>query len=118
MRGLIMLFLGIEILSIPIYVLAGSKRESLASNEAALKYFITGAFASAILLFGTALIYGATGTFDITKIVSSESKNASLFFPGLLMIPPLRLFINYSVTLLLRFITTGHLYFQLLRHLL
>ena len=66
--NLLMLFIGIEILSIPLYVLAGSNKESLASNEAALKYFLMGAFASAILLFGIALIYGASGTFDISVL--------------------------------------------------
>lgn len=66
--NLVMLFIGIEILSIPLYVLAGSNKDSLSSNEAALKYFLMGAFASAILLFGIALIYGATGSFDISTI--------------------------------------------------
>ncbi|HQW11470.1 MAG TPA: NADH-quinone oxidoreductase subunit N [Saprospiraceae bacterium] len=63
-----MLFLGLEIMSIPLYVLAGSKRDSLGSNEAALKYFLMGAFATGFLLLGIALLYGATGTFDIEKM--------------------------------------------------
>jgi len=66
--NMVMLFLGIEILSIPLYVLAGSKKDNLASNESALKYFLMGAFASAILLFGIALLYGVFGTFDISMI--------------------------------------------------
>lgn len=57
----ITLFLGIEILSIPIYVLASSRKDSEASQEAGLKYFLLGAFASALLLFGMALIYAGTG---------------------------------------------------------
>ncbi len=61
---LIAVFLGIELLSIPIYVLAGFDRRKLRSNEAALKYFLVGSFASAILLYGMALLYGATGTTD------------------------------------------------------
>lgn len=58
---LVMLFLGLEIMSIPIYVLAGFDRRKLRSNESALKYFLIGSFASAVLLYGMALLYGATG---------------------------------------------------------
>lgn len=65
---LIMVFLGIELMSIPIYVLAGFQRRNLPSNESALKYFLVGAFASAILLYGMALIYGVTGATDYAKI--------------------------------------------------
>lgn len=67
-QNMVMLFLGIEILSIPLYVLAGSRRDDLASNEASLKYFLMGAFATGILLLGMALLYGATGTFDIVAM--------------------------------------------------
>lgn len=63
-----MFFLGIEVLSISLYVLAASNRLSLKSNEAGMKYFLMGAFASGIILFGIALIYGATGSFDIQTI--------------------------------------------------
>jgi NADH-quinone oxidoreductase subunit N len=66
--NMVMLFLGIEILSIPMYVLAGSNKDSLASNEASLKYFLMGAFATGFLLFGITMIYGATGTFDLRSI--------------------------------------------------
>ncbi len=69
--NLTMLFLGVEILSIPLYVLAGSRRDSLGSNEAALKYFLMGCFATGILLFGVALVFGATGSFDLQKIAAS-----------------------------------------------
>jgi NADH-quinone oxidoreductase subunit N len=58
---LITLFLGLEIMSIPIYVLAGFDRRRLRSNESALKYYLVGSFASALLLYGMALLYGATG---------------------------------------------------------
>jgi len=67
-QNMVMLFLGIEILSIPLYVLAGSKRDDLASNEASLKYFLMGAFATGILLMGMALLYGATGTFNVVEM--------------------------------------------------
>lgn len=69
--NLVMLFLGIEILSIPLYVLAGSRRDDLSSNEAALKYFLMGSFATGFLLFGMALIYGATATFELNNIAAA-----------------------------------------------
>lgn len=63
-----MFFIGIEILSVSAYVLAGSNRSDIRSAEAALKYFIPGAFSTGFLLFGIALIYGATGSFNLSKI--------------------------------------------------
>jgi NADH-quinone oxidoreductase subunit N len=84
-----MLFLGIEILSIPLYVLAGSKRDELASNEAALKYFLMGAFATGILLFGMALVYGATASFDLATIASAIQDgrhSAGMLNTGILLI--------------------------------
>jgi NADH-quinone oxidoreductase subunit N len=66
--NVLVLFLGIETLSIPLYVLAGSDKKNLRSNEAALKYFLMGSFATGILLFGIALLYGATGTFDLQQL--------------------------------------------------
>jgi hypothetical protein len=63
-----MLFLGIETLSISLYVMAGSRRFEVKSNEAGFKYFLMGSFASAFLLFGIALIFGVTGTFSIDGI--------------------------------------------------
>ena len=69
-NNMVMLFLGIEILSISMYILAGSNKKSLASNEAAFKYFLMGSFATGFLLFGIALIYGATGSFDIDVIAT------------------------------------------------
>ncbi len=75
------LFLGIEILSIPLYVLAASKKNDMKSNEAGFKYLIMGSLASAFLLFGIALIYGATGTFDIMLMRSKISAgNLPMFF--------------------------------------
>jgi NADH-quinone oxidoreductase subunit N len=87
--NLVMLFLGIEILSIPLYVLAGSRRADLASNEAALKYFLMGAFATGFLLFGIALIYGASGTFDlagITAYVQQGKDIPDFFYVGIVML--------------------------------
>ncbi len=65
---LIAVFLGIELMSIPIYVLSGFDRRRLRSNESALKYFLVGSFASAILLYGMALLYGATGHTDFAGL--------------------------------------------------
>lgn len=83
------LFMGIEIMSIPLYVLAASKKSNINSNEAGFKYLIMGSFASAFLLFGIALIYGATGTFDINEIrtyISSQQGNIpSFFYAGVVM---------------------------------
>lgn len=62
------LFIGIEVLSISLYVLAASNRKSLASNESGLKYFLMGSFMTGFLLLGITLIYGVTGTFDIQQI--------------------------------------------------
>ncbi|WP_029903893.1 NADH-quinone oxidoreductase subunit N [Prevotella sp. 10(H)] len=63
-----MFFIGLEVLSIAAYVLAASEPKNLKSNEAGMKYFIMGAFASSFVLFGIALIYGATGSFDIVEV--------------------------------------------------
>jgi NADH-quinone oxidoreductase subunit N len=67
------LFLGIEILSVASYILAGSKRGNLLSNEAGLKYFLMGSFSTGFLLMGIALIYGITGTFNIEQIAGKLS---------------------------------------------
>jgi NADH-quinone oxidoreductase subunit N len=80
--NLVMLFLGIEILSIPLYVLAGSRRDDLASNEAALKYFLMGAFATGILLFGMTLVYGSTATFDTVGIAQAIERGIAA--PGMM----------------------------------
>ncbi len=74
---LVVIFLGLEIMSIPLYVLAGFARRSLESNEAGIKYFIMGAFASAFLLMGIAFIFGASETTDLRRIVADFSFNLS-----------------------------------------
>ncbi|MCX6295088.1 MAG: NADH-quinone oxidoreductase subunit N [Bacteroidetes bacterium] len=83
-----MLFLGIEILSIPMYILAGSNKTDISSNEAAFKYLIMGAFATGFLLFGIALIYGATGSFDLSGIAAAVTNGraiSSIFYVGVLL---------------------------------
>ena len=77
-----MYFLGIEVLSIALYILASSNRLSIKSNEAGLKYFLMGSFASGIILFGICLIYGAMGSFDVTEISElSRSAELPVWFP-------------------------------------
>ncbi|MBL0328025.1 MAG: NADH-quinone oxidoreductase subunit N [Bacteroidetes bacterium] len=87
-KNMSMLFLGIEILSIPMYILAGSNKTDVSSNESAFKYLIMGAFATGFLLFGIALIYGATGSFDLTEIanaVSTGTVSMAIFAVGVLL---------------------------------
>ncbi len=89
-KNMTTLFLGIEIMSIPLYVLAASKKKDVKSNEAGFKYLIMGSFASGFLLFGIALIYGATGSFDLmdirAKISSYESGSVPVFLnAGIIM---------------------------------
>ena len=80
--NLAMFFLGIEVLSIALYILAASDRLSLKSNEAGMKYFLMGSFASGIILFGICLIYGAMGSFDVTEISElSQSAELPVWFP-------------------------------------
>ena len=71
-NNLLMLFLGIEILSIPLYILTGSDKRNLKSNEASLKYFLMGAFSTGLMLMGIALMYGGTGTFSL-DVVRNET---------------------------------------------
>lgn len=88
--NLVMLFIGIEILSISLYILAGSKKTSLKSNEAALKYFLMGAFATGFLLFGIVLLYGAAGTFNLlglsTYVLTNIHQLPAIFNLGVLLI--------------------------------
>ena len=82
-NDLVVIFLGLETLSIATYVMAGLRRGDLKSNESAMKYFILGSFASAFLLYGMALIYGATGSTNLTEIAD---KIVNPNFPALLLI--------------------------------
>ena len=88
---LMTIFLGLEVLSVALYVLAGFNRENLKSNEAGLKYFLLGAFSTGFLLYGMALTYGATGSTKIANIASYVSQNGAvtanpLFLVGMLLI--------------------------------
>lgn len=83
-----MLFIGLEILSISLYILAGSDKSNTRSNESALKYFMMGAFATGFLLFGIALIYGVTGAFNLKQIAVFVQSNVNtlptMFYAGVL----------------------------------
>jgi len=89
-HNLAMLFIGIEIMSVALYILAGIRKKDFASNEAALKYFLMGAFSTGFLLFGVALLYGASGSFDLAEIkdyvVSNPQAVSPLFYGGILLL--------------------------------
>jgi NADH-quinone oxidoreductase subunit N len=74
---LIVIFLGLETMSMAVYVLAGIRRQSVKANEAALKYFLLGAFASGFFLYGVALVYGATGTVKLGEVAIYISTHLS-----------------------------------------
>lgn len=84
---LLLLFLGIEILSIPLYILTGSHKRNLKGNEAALKYFLMGAFSTGILLMGIALIYGGntSGSFYINDIHLGDAGMPVLIMAGMVL---------------------------------
>ena len=84
-RNLVMIFIALEIFSLSLYVLSGFFRSSLIGNEASLKYFLLGSFASGFLLFGIALIYGSTGSTDLFEIIRfyELSSQKLVFFLGL-----------------------------------
>ena len=85
---LMVLFVGLEVLSMPLYVLVGLKRGQAESNEAGLKYFLLGAFASAFLLYGIALTYGAGGSTALSAVAAGLAADSS---PGLLALAGLGL---------------------------
>ena len=85
-----MLFVGIEIMSVALYILVGIRKQDVLSNEASLKYFIMGAFSTGFLLFGIALLYGSVGSFDLavlSSFVLDYSGNIPpMFYMGVLLI--------------------------------
>lgn len=88
--NLAMLFLGIEVLSISLYVLAGSNFQNIFSNEASFKYFLMGSFATGFLLFGIALIYGATASFELqviaARVADGTPRTTQWLYAGILML--------------------------------
>lgn len=90
--NLTMLFIGIEIMSVSLYILAGIKKSDFSSNEAALKYFLMGAFSTGFLLLGITLIYGSTGSFSLEAISNwvldhpHANDITPMFYTGVLLI--------------------------------
>jgi NADH-quinone oxidoreductase subunit N len=87
-NSLLTLFLGIEIMSIPLYILTGSDKRNLKSNEAALKYFLMGAFSTGIMLMGIAFVYGgnSSGSFFLDNINLGEGKMPVMIAVGLVFL--------------------------------
>jgi len=85
---LLLLFLGIEIISIPLYILTGADKRNLKSNEASLKYFLMGAFSTGLMLLGIAFLYGASqnGSFFIDELAIGRAGLSPLFIAGLLLL--------------------------------
>ncbi len=87
--NLIMIYLAVELVSIPSYILAGMLKSDKESNEASLKYVIFGSFASGLMLFGLSIIYGITGTTDISNVsaaLSSIEYPLTIYFPLVLIL--------------------------------
>lgn len=82
-KSLLILFLGIEIISIPLYILTGSDKKNLKGNEAALKYFLLGSFSTGLMLMGIALVYGARGTFSTLANPAITPMNMNLLIAGM-----------------------------------
>lgn len=83
---LLMLFLGIEIMSIPLYILTGTDKRNLKSNEASLKYFLMGSFSTGLMLMGITLIYGAKGSFGLDVIRLGTGELTPMISAGLLLL--------------------------------
>lgn len=83
-NNFVTIYVGLELLSLSLYALVAMNRDSLASTEAAMKYFVLGALASGMLLYGMSMIYGATGTLEITELAevlyNGESNRTVLIF--------------------------------------
>ena len=92
---LIMFFVGLEILSVAMYVLTGSDKRNLRSNEAALKYFLMGSFATGILLFGITLVYGATRSFYLANIAVAIANTPPESTPVFLSIGVLLILVGF-----------------------
>jgi NADH-quinone oxidoreductase subunit N len=85
-NSLLMLFLGIEIISIPLYILTGSDKRNLKSNEASLKYFLMGSFSTGLMLMGITLIYGVKGSFNMNVINFGATQLTPMMSAGLLLL--------------------------------
>lgn len=81
-HNLVIMFLGIELMSIPMYIIAGTNKESLRSTEASVKYFLMGAFSTGILMLGVTFLYGATGTFMVDQLVNYNKDFETIYYAG------------------------------------
>lgn len=84
--SLLILFLGIEIISIPLYILTGTDKRNLKSNEASLKYLLLGAFSTGLMLMGITLVYGEAGTFLVNNLYSAEKTPGVLMIAGIMLL--------------------------------
>ncbi len=89
-QNMAMLFIGVEIMSVSLYILAGIRKLNFASNEASLKYFLMGAFSTGFLLLGITFLYGATGSFDLSEIqaylLNQVQDVSPLFYVGIILL--------------------------------
>ncbi len=85
-NNLVLMFLGIELMSIPMYIIAGTNKESMKSTEASVKYFLMGAFSTGILLLGITFLYGATGTFLVDNIDKFDQNFEMIYYLGWIFI--------------------------------
>ncbi|MGE0130261.1 MAG: NADH-quinone oxidoreductase subunit N [Blastocatellales bacterium] len=92
---LVMVFLGLEIASITTYVMAGYRRYDVRATESSLKYFLLGSFATAFLLYGMALVYGATGTTNIAKL-SATINAEQVGYPALLLVGAAMMLVGFG----------------------
>ena len=89
-HSFVTIFIGLEVMSLSIYILCGLMRKNANSVEASLKYFLLGAFATAFLLYGMALIYGATGLIDVAELkaylAANQPYEKTMFFAGMALL--------------------------------
>ncbi|HYS44613.1 MAG TPA: NADH-quinone oxidoreductase subunit N, partial [Geobacteraceae bacterium] len=93
---LMVIFLGLEVLSVSLYVLAGFNRDNMKSNEAGLKYFLLGAFSTGFLLYGMALTFGATGTTKIARIGEFVAANPNITGNQMFLVGMLLMAVGFS----------------------
>ena len=106
---LMTIFLGLEVMSVSLYILAGFNRDNPKSNEAGIKYFLLGAFSTGFLLYGMALTYGATGTTKIATIASYIAANGMVTTNKMLIVGMLLMAVGFSFKIVDRSAQLQHL---------
>lgn len=94
-NDLVTIFLGLEIASITTYVMAGYRRTDVRANESSLKYFLLGAFSTAFLLYGMALVYGASGNTNL-KAIRAVIEAGSIQYPGLMLVGAAMMLVGFG----------------------